>query len=146
MKNKTILEMKARELQTYIDHGYDQELANIADWEAKALLSARDKRNEAGRKVDLAAVESLSSLRSEYPNGESDVQYMNKKVILEESTKSQKSRIDDEFIDTKIKIREEAYNKRGEAERKLREAKAELDQISIQLAYNSANSKKNPLM
>ena len=146
MKNKTILEIKARELQTYIDHGYDQDLANIADWEAKALLSAREKRNEDSRKVDLASAEALSLLRREYPNGESDIQYMNKKAMLEESNKAQKSRIDDEFIDTKIKIREDAYNKRGEAERKLRDAKVELDQISIQLAYSSANSEKKSFM
>lgn len=129
MKNNGLIEMRAKDLTTYINTGYNHELDEINNWENTAIGDARKKRVEKIQKIEEWLSQNLSMLRTKYPE-EMDSEYELKKGQLLAMANEEKQKITDSQINENISIRQEAHSRRSQAYKKLMDAQNELNNIN----------------
>ena len=133
MGKTEILKIKVRELKSYIEKGYFQDMDDINVWEEKAIKTARQNKEKTLHQLELKAAEQTKVLRNKYPEGVADAQYNQIKAQLDEKVRAHRVSIENAFINTKIQIRETVYTKKPPPNKKLEDAKKELEKLNSEL-------------
>ena len=133
MGKTEILKIKVRELKSYIEKGYFQDMDDINVWEEKEIKIARQNKEKTLHQLELKAAEQTKVLRNKYPEGVADAQYNQIKAQLDEKVRAHRVSIENAFINTKIQIRETVYSKKTSTNKKLEDAKKELEKLNSEL-------------
>ena len=133
MGKTEILKIKVRELKLYVEKGFFQDMDDINVWEEKEIKTARKNKQQTLQQLELKAAEQTKILRNKFPEGVADTQYEQVKAQLDEKVRAHRVSIENAFINTKIQIRETVYSKKTAINKKLDEAKKELEKLNGEL-------------
>ena len=136
MNNKTFLEIKLRDLQSYINTGFDQDIKAITAWETSELNNARVLYQQKLSDLNQKLAEQLGDVRKKLqdcPENKKE-KLQQQEVFIKKALEAEKTETEKSYMAKKIQIREEAYIKRMKAESKLANAKNEADIVSNQIA------------
>lgn len=128
--------MKLRDLQTYINSGFDQDIKTISAWETVELNDARALYQQKLSDLNQKLAEQLGVVRKslqECPDNKKQ-KLLQQEEFIKKALESEKTETEKNYMARKIQIREEAYIKRMKAESKLANTKNEADIVANQIA------------